>query len=102
MKSVFVLTSDFETRHIQEALINTYVSGSVVMESDIPTKVQGLQFEGKLRILEQALANKAKQAYLKRFPMSALQNTTLWFLEVSYLKYTDNRLGHGNKLVWKR
>lgn len=98
----FVITSDFDTRHIQEALANTNVAGSVVLESDITGKTQGLQFEGKLRILDLALTNTAKVAYLKKFPMTALLNSTLWFLEATYFKYTDNRLGPGNKLIWKR
>jgi len=98
----FVFTSDFDSRHIQEALANTYVSGSVVLESDIAGKTQGAQFEGKLKILDQAMTNKAKISYLKKFPMSALMQTTLWYLEMSFLKFTDNRLGPGNKLIWKR
>lgn len=98
----FVIASDFETRHIQEALANTYVSGAVVLESDIVGKIQGVQFEGKLRILDSILSNKAKAAYLKRFPMAPLMQTALWFLEVYHIKFTDNRLLPGNKLSWKR
>jgi uncharacterized protein YhbP (UPF0306 family) len=98
----FVITSDFESRHIQEALANTYVSGAVVLESDIVGKIQGIQFEGKLRILDTILTNKAKAVYLKRFPMASLMQTALWFLEVNHIKYTDNRLLPGNKLIWKR
>lgn len=98
----FVFTSELETRHIQEALANTHVSGAVVLESEIVGKIQGIQFEGKLRIPDQILGNKAKIAYLRRFPMTSFLQTTLWYLEVSYFKFTDNRLLPGNKLYWKR
>jgi uncharacterized protein YhbP (UPF0306 family) len=98
----FVITSDMETRHIQEALANTHVSGAIVLESDIAGKIQGIQFEGKLKIPDQLLTKKAKISYLKRFPMTSFMQTTLWYLEVSYFKFTDNRLLPGNKLCWKR
>lgn len=98
----FVFTSGFDTRHIQEALANTHVSGSVVLESSILGKIQGVQFEGKLRILDTTLSNKAKIAYLKRFPMTAMMNSHLWFLEVTYLKLTDNRIGFDRRLDWKK
>lgn len=98
----FVFTSELETRHIQEALANTNVSGAIVLESDIAGKIQGIQFEGKLKIPDQHLGSKAKIAYLRRFPMTSFQQTTLWYLEVSYIKFTDNRLLPGNKLYWKR
>lgn len=98
----FVFISEIESRHIQEALANTYVSGTVVLESDIAGKLQGVQFEGKLRILDLQLTNKAKMLYVKKYPMTSLLQTSLWFLEVSYMKFTDNRLIPGNKLFWKR
>ncbi|HEX3009794.1 MAG TPA: pyridoxamine 5'-phosphate oxidase family protein [Bacteroidales bacterium] len=98
----FVITSAIETRHIQEALANTYVAGAIVLESDIAGKLQGLQFEGKLRILDQPQHNKAKVAYVKRFPLTSFVQSTFWYLEVTSLKYTDNRLIPSNKLSWKK
>lgn len=97
-----IITSDLETRHIREALANTQVAGSVVLESDIAGKVQGIQFDGRLKVIDSAMMNRARISYMKHFPMAALQNTNLWFLEISFIKYTDNRLGPGNKLFWRR
>jgi uncharacterized protein YhbP (UPF0306 family) len=96
-----VFTSDIETRHIREALVNCNVSGSIVLETAIAGKMQGMQFEGKLRKLDIQLSDKGTRAYLKRFPMTMLMNTTLWFLELSHIKMTDNRLGLENKLIWR-
>lgn len=96
-----VFTSEIETRHIREALANCYVAGSIVLETTLAGKIQGIQFEGKLRILDNHLSDKGNMAYLKRFPRTILMNTTLWFLELSHIKMTDNRLGLGNKLVWR-
>lgn len=98
----FVFTSDIDSRHIQESLSNTNVAGAVVLESDIAGKIQGVQFEGKLRVPDQSLGNKARMVYLKKYPMAPLMQTSLWFLEISYLKFTDNRLLPVKNLFWKR
>ena len=29
-----------------------------------------------------------------------LMKTTLWVVDLSFLKFTDNRLGFGKKLIW--
>ena len=44
----------------------------------------------------------ARHSYLKRFPYAALMKTSLWILELERVKFTDNRLGFGNKLHWER
>ena len=39
---------------------------------------------------------------LKKFPYAVLMKTTLWILEIEYIKMTDNRLGFGKKLIWEK
>lgn len=97
-----VFTSGYETRHIQEALKNSLVAGSVVLETSIINKIQGVQFTGRLELPEPGIIDKSKYAYLKRFPFAALMETTLWILYIDHLKMTDNRFGFGNKLIWER
>lgn len=97
----FVFTSGFETRHIQEVILNKKVAGNVVLETGIIGKIQGIQFSGILELAEGESLEKARTAYLKRFPFAALMDTTLWILPVDYLKMTDNRLGFGKKLIWQ-
>ncbi len=98
----FVFTSGYETRHIQEVLVNYKVAGNVVLETSIIGKIQGIQFSGMLLKVEGESLKIASSAYLKRFPFTALMDTTLWILQIDYLKMTDNRLGFGKKLVWER
>ncbi|HEY5511018.1 MAG TPA: pyridoxamine 5'-phosphate oxidase family protein [Prolixibacteraceae bacterium] len=98
----FVFTSDYETRHIQEATQNPKVAGNVVLETSIIGKIQGIQFSGTLELAANEKLVIAEKAYLKRFPFTALMDTTLWILPISYLKMTDNRLGFGKKLLWER
>jgi len=95
-------TSVYETRHIQETLKNSLVAGSVVLETSIVNKIQGIQFTGRLELPVKEMIDKSKYAYLKRFPFAALMDTTLWVLYLDLVKMTDNRLGFGKKLIWER
>jgi uncharacterized protein YhbP (UPF0306 family) len=95
-----VFTSDATTRHIAQAVQQPYVAGSIVLESTVVGKLQGIQLEGKLIEADGELLKEIKAAYLKRFPFAILMDTRLWFLELSTMKMTDNRLGFGKKLYW--
>ena len=97
-----VFTSDTATRHIAEALQQPYVAGSIVLETSVVGKIQGIQFEGKLLEADGELLREIKIAYMKRFPFALMMDTKLWFLELHTIKMTDNRLGFGKKLHWER
>ena len=97
-----VFTSDTTTRHIAEAMEQPYIAGSIVLETAVVGKVQGIQLEGKLVEAEGELLKEIKTAYMKRFPFALLMNTKLWFIELQTMKMTDNRLGFGKKLYWNR
>ncbi len=97
-----VFTSDISTRHINEAIINPVVAGSIVLETSVVGKIQGIQFQGILSKPENKNLEKVKKRYLHRFPIATLMDTTLWSLELTLIKMTDNRLGFGKKLIWKK
>lgn len=101
-ENTFVFTSDFDTRHIKDTAHNIFVAGSVVLETGIIGKIQGLQFQGIISQLSGEDLTKAKKAYLKKFPVAMLMKTTLWCVDLNYAKFTDNRLGFGKKLIWKK
>lgn len=98
----FVFTSDNETKHVADVMENPNVAGSVVLETNVIGKIQGIQFRGKMERPEGELLKIAKKAYLKRFPYAALMKTSLWILHINHIKMTDNRLGFGKKLIWKK
>jgi uncharacterized protein len=103
-ENAFVFTSDFITRHIREASVQNYVAGSVVLETSIIGKIQGIQFNGVLDQLDNSheFYTKAEKAYLKKFPFALLMKTQLWLLSLTYVKFTDNRLGFGKKIIWEK
>jgi len=101
-ENVFVFTSDLETKHIQDVELQNKVAASIVLETTMVGKIQGIQLTGVLFMPENELKQKISKAYLKKYPFAVLMKTTLWVLEPDFLKFTDNRLGFGKKLIWKK
>jgi len=101
-EACFVFTTDETTKHGSDAVQNPEVAGSVVLETSVVGKIQGIQFRGTMEIPSGELANKSKFAYLKRFPVAIAMKTSLWVVKVNYMKMTDNRLGFGKKLIWEK
>ena len=101
-ENMFVFTSDNDTKHVQDVLQNSYVGGSVVLETSIIGKIQGIQFNGKMYLPKGNLKKKAKKIYMKRYPFAVLMKTQLWVVESDFIKLTDNRLGFGKKLIWRK
>lgn len=97
-----IFTSDYDTKHIKQASHNIYVAGSIVLETNIIGKIQGVQFQGIISEPQGDSNEKARRAYLKRFPIAMLMKTTLWIVDLTYLKFTDNRLGFGKKIIWEK
>ena len=100
-ENCFVFTSDDSTKHVSDVQVNKRVAGSVVLETNVVGKIQGIQFRGIMEKPAEDLHKKAKKAYLKKFPFAALMKTSIWVLHLKYIKMTDNRLGFGKKLIWE-
>lgn len=101
-ENALVFTTDRETRHGQEFVKNPLVAGSVMLETRIIGRIRGIQFQGIVSEAEGEMLDKAKHAYLRRFPVALLMETRLWVVELTLIKMTDNRLGFGKKLVWRK
>jgi len=98
--NVWVFSSDMQTRHITEVQQNHNVAASIVLETQMVGKIQGLQITGSLIDASQCPEIPSNQAYLLRYPFAVLAQTHLWVLKPDMIKMTDNRLGFGKKLIW--
>lgn len=100
-ENALVFTTDTETRHGKEFILNPKVAGSVVLETMVIGKIRGIQFCGDVYEPSGELLGKAKTSYLKRFPVATLMDTHLWVVKLTHIKMTDNRFGFGKKMVWE-
>jgi len=95
-----LFTSENTTRHSIEFGNNYNAAVSIVLESKVIGKLQGLQLEGEIELL--GLDNNAMNAYKLRFPYTALMSLNMWTFNIRFAKYTDNNLGFGKKIYWNR
>jgi len=98
--NMLIFTSDYATKHVKDLKQQDIVAGSIVLETTVIGKIQGVQFQGKIFEPTNVLLDKVKKKYLTRFPIAMLMKTTLWVVDLTFLKFTDNRLGFGKKLIW--
>jgi len=98
-EQAFLFASDTKTEHAQDLLKNQKVAGTIALETKVVGKIQGLQFRGEARLLEEKELSKE---YFKAFPYALAMQPTLWTLKVDSFKFTDNTLGFGKKLLWQR
>ena len=101
-ENALVFTTDKDTRHGKEFMINSLVAGSVVLETKIIGIIRGIQFQGRISEPGGELLEKVTKAYIKKFPVAMLMQTHLWIIRLTHIKMTDNRLGFGKKLIWKK
>lgn len=100
--NLFVFASESGTRHGAEATANPCVAGSIVVETRVVGRVQGLQLTGTTRPVSATDGDGPRKAYLRRFPYAAAMTLDLWIFDPVYMKFTDNTLGFGKKLVWEK
>lgn len=98
----FLLMSDLQTRHAVLMVANPVICGTVVAQVEEVSQVQGVQFKGRIALLEGNDATSANQAYCQRFPIAKTHSAPIWCIEIGTLKMVNNQLGFGHKLVWQR
>ena len=101
-KIKFLVTSDYNTRHVKEVMKQPCISGAIALETTMIGKIQGVQFSGMMTEIKEEESNEAKKAYIKRFPVAAFSELQLWRIEPDFIKFTDNRLGFGKKMIWQK
>lgn len=93
----FIVATDPKTQHGMNIMENQEVAGTVALETKTVGKIQGIQFRGIMK-----LASEKQELYYQAYPYALAMNPTLWSIRLDEIKFTDNRLGFGKKLTWKR
>jgi uncharacterized protein YhbP (UPF0306 family) len=98
-KLCFVVASSPETLHVKHVVQNPAVAGNILLETQSINRIEGLQFRGNMKLLEDEVL---KKLYFQTFPYSLVMMPKLWQIEVDYFKLTDNKLGFGKKIIYSR
>lgn len=97
-----VVMSEPKTRHASEWLENDLVAGTISNQEASVARLQGIQYTARTCLLEGADKRHAFQLYLKRFPIAAVHSAPIWHIALETVKFTDNTLGFGSKMLWER
>ena len=100
----FVITSEEKTRHIGifRQGQSDIVTGAIGLETEQIGLIRGVQFNARMELCAESYVNRYRLSYLRRFPYAILKGGDLWILRITEIKFTDNRLGFGKKIIWKR
>lgn len=100
--NLLVFKSDTETKHISDALLNNKVAGSILMDKTEIGKIKGIQFNGIFFTPKEDHLKDAQKGYYFKFPYAAAMKGDLWAIELTSVKFTDNTLGFGKKIIWEK
>lgn len=98
----FWLMTEPDTRHGTLLQANPQVAGTVNGQPKTVLLIKGVQYRGKIARLEDAAEVQARMVYQKRFPVARKVSAPLWEIRLDEIKMTDNALGFGKKIVWRR
>ncbi|WP_312631391.1 YhbP family protein [Pantoea piersonii] len=98
----FWLMTEPDTRHGALLQANAQVAGTVNGQPKTVLLIKGVQYRGKIARLEDAAEAQARMVYQKRFPVARKVSAPLWEIRLDEIKMTDNALGFGKKIVWRR
>lgn len=101
-KVAFWLMSETTTRHGAQMKDGAQVAGTINGQPKSVLLIKGVQYAGRIVLLEGEEEQTARRAYIRRFPIAAKVTAPLWEIELDELKMTDNALGFGKKLSWMR
>ena len=81
---------------------NPHVVGTIAPVPKSTALIQGIQYRGEAVILQGEEDAAARTLYCHHFPIAATMKAPVWALKLSEIKMTDNVLGFGKKLFWRR
>ncbi|MGZ3862097.1 MAG: pyridoxamine 5'-phosphate oxidase family protein [Bacteroidia bacterium] len=80
--------------------------GAVISGTILPDKVdflniKGIQFSGVLMNESDIEMNGLKNKYTKKYLIGSAIPGYIWAVRLTFIKFTDNSLGFGNKSIWQ-
>ena len=97
-----IFSSDAKTKHAQDFIANSKVSGSISLETKVIGKIQGVQLLGEIEMLKGEDLKVASKQYLKAYPYARMMKIELWIMQLTFIKMTNNILGFGKKIIWQK
>ena len=97
-----IFLSDDATFHIQTAINNKSVAGTIQNGVTEIAKLQGIQFKGTFVVPNEKEQEVFYKQYYAQFPFAKEIPSPIWGVQLNWIKMTDNTLGFGTKQMWER
>ncbi|MCO6540479.1 MAG: hypothetical protein J6569_10165 [Gilliamella sp.] len=96
------LLSELKTEHAKAMLTNPLIAGTISITPKTVAQIQGIQFQAQATRLQKQQAEHAYALYYRAFPFARVIKAPIWALQLHYVKMTNNLLGFGRKIYWKK
>lgn len=94
--------SSFDTQHSAILLKNSVVAGTILPDKLNLLQIKGIQFEGVVLSGNYSMTRRASAHYYEKHPVALGMPGEIWTIQINNIKFTDNTLGFGKKINWKR
>ena len=78
------------------------VAGTILADKFNLFQIKGIQFEGFVLPDDDLLVRQASAYYYPKHKMAIAIIGEIWTVRIDKIKFTDNSLGFGKKLIWER
>ncbi|MCD8212877.1 MAG: hypothetical protein LUC34_02290 [Campylobacter sp.] len=93
-----IVAASSKTKHIKALKQNNNVAGTIALDTKIVGKIEGLQFRAKMIAADE----RERNLYFRRFFYAVAMKPEIWSIKLEWIKFTDNTLGFGKKIIWNR
>lgn len=91
-----------DTHHATLMLAQKMAAGTILPNKINPMLIKGVQWQGIVLPQSSLLFQQAATIYHKTFPFALAMSGTIWAIELTQIKMTDNSKGFGAKLIWNK
>lgn len=101
-KALLFYKSSKDARHSLLLKDKPDVAGTILPDKLSLLAIKGIQFEGSVLVASDSVNKTAASIYYAKHPIARATTGEIWAIRVNYIKFTDNSLGFGRKLLWSR
>lgn len=94
-KNRIIIASSTSTKHIKIAQENPIVAINIALDTKVLAKIKGLQIKAKFSNGDE----NARRIYLQKYPFAKMLIFEIFVLDILWVKYVDNTLGFGKKII---
>ncbi len=101
-RMAFWLMTEADTRHGRLLHASPQIAGTVNGQPRTVLLIKGVQYRGTIALLGGEAEAQVRKVYQKRFPVARKISAPLWEIRLEEVKMTNNTLGFGKKISWRR